>query len=107
MAGRVALQVHKQLSSDQRALVPDICPATDRDWQRPFCVETNIREGHQNWCPFAYGLELHRGGSSYDIGRGGQVYSWLGDYGHEMDAWTCLCLRKESAGTHPGARYRP
>ena len=86
---------------------PDICPAASGALHSPSCLKASMSDGHENWCPFAMALILRRAGTTYDLDRGSSVRVWMTDYGSDLDDWSCICLRKESAGTQPGAVLRP
>ena len=88
-------------------LDPDICPARSSALHQPSCIKSGWGEYHANWCPFALAGVLGRGGSVYDLHRGTHIVWWLGNASPADDAWSCICLRKESAGTIAGAVLRP
>jgi len=107
MAGRVPIRVHTIISSGVVEMVPQPCAANDQAGRFPVCLKASPHDGHENWCPFAMALQLFRGGSIYDLDRGGIVRVWLTDYSSELDDWRVICLRKESTGTPVGAELRP
>ena len=88
-------------------LDPQPCPAAASELHRPSCVKASISDGHENWCPFAMALVLRRAGTIYDLDRGAHIRVWLTDYASELDQWSVICLRRESAYTRIGAELRP
>lgn len=106
MAGEVRLRVFG-VDHGRPDLMPQPCPAAASPLDRPNCFRSLVSEGHENWCPFAMALVVRRGGSAYDLDRGAFVTAWLTMQNSDLDTWSVICLRKESAGTLPGARLRP
>lgn len=106
MAGEVRLRIYG-IPVERPELMPQPCPASVSQLHRPSCLKSSIKDGHENWCPFALALVLRRGGTTYDLDRGSVVRSWLTDHASVVDTWSVICLRQESAYTRVGAELRP
>lgn len=106
MAGKVHLKVQQGTNPNLLYGIPQPCPVSNRLWSGLDCVVVDRAVAWVNLCPFLYGLQVRRGGCVMELRSEREILAHMAHSEYIAEEYTCLCLRKESAGTEAGARLR-